>query len=94
MNPEIEQLKKQVADLEAKFKLLYSSTTIPLDVAEAFRQRLQDDARILRVSGRTAISETQTVNESGMDSYPVAKPMDGFITIVLNGVQYDIATYS
>jgi hypothetical protein len=94
MNPEIEQLKKQVADLEAKFKLLYSSTTIPLDIAEAFRTRLADDARILRVSSRTAASETQAVNEAGMATYSVGKPMNGFVTVVLNGVQYDLAYYT
>lgn len=94
MNPEIEQLKKQVTDLQSQMKLLYSSTTIPLDVAEAFRTRLQEDARILQVSSKTAASETQTVNESGTDSYPVGKPMNGFVTIVVNGVQYDVAYYT
>ena len=39
MNPELEQLKKQVEELTRRLDSFNSSTTIPFDVGEAFKAR-------------------------------------------------------
>ena len=92
MNEETKQLKSRVDELERLFKLLSSSTTIPYDVGEAFKKRLQvvgGDS-----NATLASTETQAVNEAGAGTYNVAKPMDGFITIVVNGNSRKVPYYT
>lgn len=42
MNPEIEKLNKKIEELENKINLMYSSTTIPFEVEQAIRARLNN----------------------------------------------------
>lgn len=77
MTPEeLKQLQKDVEGIKAFIASLQSNATIPLPVGEAFRARLESK---LASSTKTAASETQSVNEGGVSSYSVAKPMDGFL---------------
>lgn len=42
MNPDIQQLKKQVEDLNKKVDSLFSSSTIPFNIENALRERLNN----------------------------------------------------
>lgn len=76
-----ENLQNQIDELKKEIDKLKSSTTIPLDVGEAFRKRLQ----ILSGDTNSTSPKTITVNEAGIDTYAVAKPMTGFIAVKING---------
>jgi hypothetical protein len=77
------KLQQQIDNLQKQLDALKSSTTLPREVGEAIRVRLQP------VSGDTNNTSTaaylQAVNEAGVQTYSVAKPMTGFITITIGG---------
>lgn len=85
MQEQINQLQQEMNVLQAKMNLLYSSATIPYDVENAFIDRLDLDNIVSQNSSKTAASETQAVNEGGVATYNVAKPMDGFEQRTVNG---------
>lgn len=78
-----QQIQQQIDNLQRQLDALKSYTTLPREVAEAMRIRLQP------VSGDASSTSTasylQAVNEAGVSTYNVAKPMTGFITITING---------
>lgn len=78
-----QKIQQQIDNLQRQLDALKSSTTLPLEITEAMRIRLQP------VSGETnstsTASYTQAVNEAGSATYSVAKPMAGFITITIGG---------
>lgn len=78
-------LKQLIEDF---IKSLESETTIPKEIADAFTARLMSKKPNLGKSTTTPASETITI--LGSDA---AKPMTGFITLTLNGVQYNIPYY-
>ncbi len=100
MNDIEKQINLVIAELnklEEKVKLIYGSSTIPYEVESAFRQRLRlsDFMKAATVSSKTAASETQTVNEAGVSTYSVARPMNGFLSITLpDGTAYDIPYFT
>lgn len=91
---EYEQLIKKIQELEEKVKALENSTTIPYPVEQAFRTRFQlADLTPLTSSSKAASTETQAVSEAGAGSYSVAKPMDGFKELVVDGTTFYIPYY-
>lgn len=71
--------EERLAAIEARLQALESSATIPLQVEDAFRDRLKiNELLTLSTSTKTGASETQAVSEAGIGAYNVAKPMDGF----------------
>lgn len=88
---EIEQLKNKIKELETMIKSFYSAQTLPFDVVESMRKRL---APVSGDSDSTSpAGYTQAVDESGSDKYNVAKPMAGFITIIINGTSRRVPYY-
>jgi hypothetical protein len=87
----MEELQKQIDELKNRLDLLNSSYSIPLDVDNAFRDRLQAVAG--QSSTKLASAETQAVNEAGAGTYSVAKPMDGFVKMIVDGVARNIPYY-
>jgi hypothetical protein len=87
---EINNLSKKVQD---QIDALKSSTTIPLEIATAIKARLEQDFVAGDSSSVGAGTHTQAVNEAGVASYSVAKPMTGFIEILFNGVTYNVPYY-
>lgn len=87
---EIEELKKQVETLTSMVKALYSSTTMPLDVAGAIKTRLEQDFTEGAASSVLPATYTQAVNEGGSATYNVSKPMTGFIQVKFGGVIYNV----
>lgn len=81
--------------IEEELELLKSFTTIPFDVESAFRARLNinDLARII-VSTKSATSENQSVNESGVSSYSVLKAPDAFLQVQVSGSTYYIPIFT
>lgn len=83
MNPEIEQLKREIQDLKS---MLSNSASISYDVESAFRERLKIETFTpLETSAKSASSENQAVSESGSASYSVLKPPDGWEQRTVNG---------
>lgn len=87
MTPEQAQ---KLDELYAFMESLKNTTTIPFDVAVAFADRF--DAKP-DVSGKTAASATQGVDEAGIDTYNVTTAPSGFITIKVNGVPRNVPYY-
>ena len=80
----ITQLQDQVDKLQAQVDLLKSSATFPYDVENAIKDRISTN--VFDQSTKTAASETQAVNEGGLATYSVAKPMGGFDQRLVDGV--------
>ncbi len=75
---DIEQLKQRIDTLERFILSLQASSTIPLEVNRA----LLDNLQIAQAQPSTkSTGSSQTV----VSGTPVAKPMDGFIQITVNG---------
>ena len=90
MNP----LELRIQELENKVRLLEASSTIPLPVDRAFRDRFKiDDFTTLAATTKTVGSETQAVNEAGAASYDVPKIMDGLVETTLGGVTIYLPYY-
>jgi len=64
--------------------MMRSSGSFPYDVEQAIIDRL--DFTVFDPSAKTAASETQAVDEAGIATYNVAKPMDGFDQRLVDGV--------
>lgn len=90
----MEELQRQINELKARLDKLNASTTMPYDVAVAIKARFEQDFPQGDSSSKTAASETQAVDEGGISSYNVARPMDGFIELTFNGVTYNIPYYT
>lgn len=79
-----QKIQQQIDNLQRQLDALKSSTTLPREVGEAMRVRLQP------VSGETNNTSTASYIQAvspvgGVGSVDVAKPMAGFITITING---------
>lgn len=73
---ELELLKQRITKLENELKKLGSSTTIPFNVEQAFRNRITLGE--LSSSSKAADSEDKTVNEGGVSVYAVLNRPDGY----------------
>lgn len=91
MQEEIRQLKQEVAELKQLFNSLQASTTIPFNIDAAFRRRLGLDLN--DISGKTPLSATLTFLDGNLVSKDAAEPMDGFLSIVINGRSYNVPFY-
>lgn len=87
MTPEQEQKLNELYDFMLALK---SSTTIPFDVGEAMKARVGYKTG---VSGKTAGSETVTINEGGIATKFAANPHDGFFTLMINGLPKNVGYY-
>lgn len=89
----MEELQQQINTLKDRLDALNSSTTIPFEVAVAIKARLEQDFTQGDSSATTAGSQTQAVNEGGIATYNVAKPMTGFIEVIFRGITYNVPYY-
>lgn len=85
--------KQQLRETYAFMKSLMSSATIPLPVDNAFRDRLSNLSEIISLSGKSATSENQAVDEGGSGTYSVLGTPDEFLKVVINGVNKNIPSY-
>lgn len=95
---ELEQLKQQIEELRQELHLLRFSTSIPHDVEQALRARLEineiRDNIIESQTGKLASSEDQAVNEGGSSTYNVLKSPDGFDQFEVDGVTHYYPYYT
>lgn len=84
MSPQqqIDELKKQVEELQLFVRTLTSGNMVRPDVRKAITSTLTSN------STKTAASGTQAVNESGTSSYSVMTAPSGFISIGGYNVPY------
>jgi hypothetical protein len=90
---EIEELNKQIEELNRWKNNLQSSSTIPINIDKAFRGRFGELAGIT-TSSKSSSSENKAVNEEGSSSYNVLLPPDVFLEITINGTKYYIPAYT
>lgn len=85
MNPELQQLKREVEELKLKVKTLASHTTIPFEVEKAFRSRLgiKDLQEEVENAGNPTAPYLQSVNEGGVATYTVPAVQDGLLKVRL-----------
>lgn len=84
----IQQIETQIAELTKRLDKLNDASAIPYEVEGALKTRLkvvQGDS-----SSKTAASETIEVSAGVF----AATPMDGFITIVVNGNSRQVPYYN
>ncbi len=90
-----EDLQKRIDDLEKKFKAIEASATIPKPVEDAFRERLRLEViSSINTSGKSGSSESQTVNEGGVQVYTVLKNPDNYLQVNINGTVYYLAAWT
>jgi hypothetical protein len=90
-----EELQKRIEELERVVRLLSASSTIPLNIDNAFTARLEPKfARLLNQTLVEASDKAQEVNESGSNTYDVASLMDGFFEYHRDGTVYYIPYYT
>lgn len=84
---ENDNLQNQIDELKRRLDSLGSSTTIPLEVGEAMKKRLNSLSGEPNNTATTSYKTTKAIDEGGSATYNItfAKPMDGFISIVVNG---------
>lgn len=89
MTPEEQKLTDRISALEDMVKKLNNSTTIPLEIDVAFRDRLGVEAKATGiVSGVSPTAHNKTVNEAGTNTYPVMNIPTGFLQFTLSGNTY------
>ena len=90
----MEDLQRQINELKAEIDKLKNTTTIPLEVDRAFRDRFNmDNFTVLATSTKTVLSESQSVDEAGTDTYDVLKPPAGFRQFFVGGTALYIPYY-
>ncbi len=89
MTPEQE---RQLAAVHEFMLKMENSTTIPLNVGEAFRVRLAGELG-LSVSAKGANSEDQAVDEGGVATYTVIGDPVGFLQVTIAGTDYNLPYY-
>lgn len=75
----MEELQRQINELREQIESLKNSATIPYDVEQSMRTRLEIDTfSKIKASSKSASSENVTVDEAGSSTYPVLGIPDGF----------------
>lgn len=72
----MEEIQRQLNELLAWKKSLERSSTIPLNIDQSFRERL--DSKQIKTSIKEITSENQAVDEAGSATYDVLTIPDGF----------------
>lgn len=94
MPEEIEQLKKENADLKKRLEKIEQYTT-SLGGSLEFRNLVKEYAKTsLSVSTKGADEEDQAVNEAGSGTYNVLKEPVGFLEVEIDGTTYNLPYYS
>lgn len=91
---QFEELKNTVDKLVNNHNSLYNSSTIPHDIDQALRTRFGITNQSIATTTKSATSENQVVDESGVASYSVMGIPDGFIKLSLNGTIYNLPYFS
>lgn len=79
----IKELERQIQELQRKFALLESSTTIPLNISEAFKKRLSFQQ--VQASTKDKDSEDVVIDEAGVSTKTVLDDPSGFDKATING---------
>ena len=82
-----EQEKRDLEELKAWKKSLESSSSIPLNIDQAFRARFEKGS-VFTVSTKGADTEDVTVDEAGLATYAVMNDPDGFLQVTVGGTIY------
>lgn len=91
MQEQITQLQNQIKEMQLVINSLRANATIPFDIGEAFKARLEKGDVFGEANTNT---EVKSVNEAGSATYDVAKKMDGLIPVTLKGQVYKIPYYN
>ena len=78
------ELEQRIDALENFVLSLKANATIPIEIDNAFRERLAGTAGVAS-SSKSATSENQVVNESGSSTYSVLKAPDLFAEVQVGG---------
>ena len=85
--------KLQLNELVEFKKNLERSSTIPLSIDQAFRERFPNSTTI-RISAKGNNSEDQAVNEGGVANYNVLKEPDDFLEVDIDGATYYLPVFT
>lgn len=90
---EIELLKKEIEELKAWKTSMEASHSIPLNIDQALRDRLNLTSGSLALSTKDSNSEDRAVNEGGVAIYNVITEPVGFLQIEISGTIYYLPYY-
>lgn len=85
LKQEVNKLDSKMDEIFEMIKSLGNSSTIPIDVDAAFRDRFLQDLAVIQPSTVGATTHNKTVNEGGTDVYAVMNKPDGFVQSEVNG---------
>lgn len=88
---QIKQIQEQIDSLQEQLNSLSSSSTIPFEIGEAFKDRIGGSEVI--PSSKTVASETQTINEGGIAIVTALDVPDSFGSVLVNGAIKYIPLY-
>jgi hypothetical protein len=98
MNEKIIQLENELAQLKQEFNNLKNSSTIPIEIDQAFRERFDElKLQITNFSGSVPKASTyrdQAVNEAGAASYNVLSSPSLFLVVNIKGTNYYIPAFT
>lgn len=89
MTPEEKQQLQELLDFK---KSLEMSSSIPLSIDQAFRERFPTTT--VSTSAKSASSENQQVDESGVAIYNVLKAPDAFVQVEIGSTIYFLPAFT
>jgi hypothetical protein len=92
MNPDYNELKRQLDALLAWKASLEASYSIPLNIDQSFRGRFQSTT--MGQSTKLASSEDRLVQEGGTQQYNVLTTPDAFLQVIINNTTYYIPAFT
>lgn len=78
---ELEILRQKVEELEKWKANLERSSSIPLNIDQALRERFLNGIPLIKASTKGNDTEDQAVNEGGVATYNVLKEPDDFLQV-------------
>jgi hypothetical protein len=87
-----ETLNNRINELQAELDLLKSAHSIPFEIENAFRERLEGNS--IAVSSKGADTEDVSVDEGGISTYSVLNDPDIFLEVMINGTTYYIPAFT
>lgn len=94
LQAELAQLKLQVASLQNRLDALNSTSSIPWEIDQAFRDRFISSVPTITVSSKGVDTEDITINESGSATKVVMNDPAAFLQTSVNGVVYYIPVFT
>jgi hypothetical protein len=95
MNPDIQQMQRDIEELKAFKEAMLASSSLPIGFENAVRERLRlQDVTSISTSGKSGASEDTIIFESGSDVKIALSQPDTFLQLIINGTTYYLPAWN